>query len=279
MAYPKTEPLDPDKIKAGLKTKRIGSKILVYNRTSSTNDIAAEYAKNKKNDGLVVFAEEQTEGRGRAGTKWHSEPADSILCSIVLTDCKLNPELLSLTCAVAVAEAVGKHGSTEAKIKWPNDIILNGKKVAGILLESTPRFRGGDNVIPAKAGIGNDGNTYIIGIGINCHQSKDSFPEELQPIATSIDIESRSITDRISLAKRLLTSVDHWLEVAEKNRKKVTDQWRKLSIQLSHRVKLIYNSREFAGNCIGIDPEKGLILQLDTGGIRMFDAAHTAIVK
>jgi len=264
MAYPKTEQLDPDRIKAGLKTKRIGSKILVYNRTSSTNDIAAEYAKNKNNDGLVVFAEEQTEGRGRAGTKWHSEPADSILCSIVLTDCTLNPELLSLTCAVAVAEAVGKHGGTEAKIKWPNDIILNGKKVAGILLESK---------------LNNPGGTYILGIGINCHQKRDSFPEELQPVATSIDFESNSTVDRISLAKRVLTSIDHWLEVAKKNRKKVTDQWRKLSIQLSHRVKLIYNSQEFLGNCIGIDPEKGIILQLDTGGVRMFDAAHTTIAK
>jgi len=264
MACPRTDALDPDKIKANLRTKRIGRKILVYNRTSSTNDIAAEYAKNKKNDGLAIFAEEQTAGRGRAGTKWHSNRADSILCSIVLTDCKLNAELLSLTCAVAVADGLGKIGGSQAKIKWPNDIILNGKKVAGILLESK---------------INNNGNTYIIGIGINCHQRQDSFPAELQPIATSIDIESNSIADRVSLAKRLLTSLDHWLEVAERNRKKVTDQWCKLSIQLNHRVALIFNGTKFAGNCIGIDPEKGLILQLDTGGVRMFDAAHTTIAK
>jgi BirA family biotin operon repressor/biotin-[acetyl-CoA-carboxylase] ligase len=264
MARPNTDQLDPDRIKANLKTKRIGRKIIVYDRTSSTNDIAAEYAKNKNNDGLVVFAEEQTAGRGRAGSKWHSGRADSIQCSIVLTDYKLNPELLSLTCAVAVADGLGKIGGTEAKIKWPNDIILNGKKVAGILLESK---------------LNNDVGAYILGMGINCHQKKDSFPPELKPIATSIDIESHSIADRVSLAKRLLTSVDHWLEVAEKNSEKVTNQWRKLSIQLNHRVKLIYNGREFAGNCIGIDPEKGLILQLDTGGVRMFDAAHTTIAK
>ncbi|MBA7660105.1 Bifunctional ligase/repressor BirA [subsurface metagenome] len=261
---PKDDQLDPDKIKANLKTKRIGRKILVYSSTSSTNDVAAEYAKNKKNDGLAIFAEEQTAGRGRAGTKWHSGRADSILCSIVLTDCKCNPELLSLTCAVAVADGLGKIGGTEAKIKWPNDIILNGKKVAGILLESK---------------LNNAGGAYILGIGINCHQKKDSFPAELQPIATSIDIESCSIADRVSLAKRVLTSLDHWLEVAERNRKKVTDQWRKLSIQLNHRVALIFNGTKFAGNCIGIDPQKGLILQLDTGGLRFFPAAHTTIVK
>jgi BirA family biotin operon repressor/biotin-[acetyl-CoA-carboxylase] ligase len=264
MAGAKSDALDPDKIRANLKTGRIGRKILVFNSTSSTNDIAAEYAKNKTNDGLVIFAEEQTAGRGRAGSKWQSEQGDSILCSVVLTGCKLNPELLSLACAVAVADGLGKIGGSEAKIKWPNDIILNGKKVAGILLESK---------------LNNDDGVYILGIGINCHQKKDSFPAELQTIATSIDIESHSIADRVSLAKRLLTSVDHWLEVAEKNSKKITNKWRELSIQLNHRVKLIYNGREFTGNCIGIDPEKGLILQLDTGGVRMFDAAHTTIVK
>jgi len=259
--------LDPDKIKANLKTKRIGRKILVYHQTSSTQTIAAEYAKNKQNDGLVIFSEEQTAGRGRADNKWYDSRSDSILCSIVLSTggSRTAPtELLSLSCAVAVAEAIGSSAKGEAKIKWPNDIMLNGKKVAGILLESKTD---------------NSGKTCIIGIGINCHQKKDSFPEELQSIATSIDIESHSTCDRISLAKRLLTSMEHWLEVAAQTRERVIDQWRNLSVQLGHRVKLIYNSREFSGNCIGIDPEKGLILQLDTGGVRMFDAAHTTIVK
>jgi len=256
--------LDPDKIKLNLKTKLIGREILVYDSTSSTNDIATEYAKNKGNDGLVIFAEEQTAGRGRAGNKWYSGRSDSILCSIVLTLSKVNAELLSLTCAVAVAEAIGRTANSQAKIKWPNDIVLNGKKVAGILVESK---------------MADDGNTYIIGVGINCHQKKGSFGADLQQIATSIDMESRSKVDRISLAKRLLTSIDYWLTIAEKESEKVTNQWRNLSIQLGHRVKLIYNGREFLGNCIGIDPEKGLILQLDTGGVRMFDAAHTSIAK
>ncbi len=261
---PITDLLDPDKIKSNLRTKRIGRKILVYNRTSSTQKIAAEYAKNKGNDGLVIFAEEQAEGKVRADNKWLSSRSESILCSIILTDNKLNAELLSLTCAVAVAEAIGKSANGEAKIKWPNDIMLNGKKVAGILLES--KTNGG-------------GHTCIIGIGINCHQKKNSFPVELQSIATSIDIESHSNTDRIPLAKRLLTSMEYWLETAVKTSDKVIDQWHSLSIQLGHRVKLIYNGQEFSGNCIGIDPEKGLILQLDTGGVRMFDAAHTTIIK
>jgi BirA family biotin operon repressor/biotin-[acetyl-CoA-carboxylase] ligase len=256
--------LDRDRIKTNLKTGRIGRKILVYDSTSSTNDVAAEYARNTANDGLVIFAEEQTAGRGRAGSAWHTGRSDSIICSIVLTAGKLNAELLSLSCAVAVAEAVGKPAKNHAKIKWPNDIMLNGKKVAGILVES--RTDNGSSIC-------------IVGVGINCHQKKDSFDAELQQIATSIDIESHSTVDRISLAKRLLTSIDYWLEAAEENSEKVTERWRKLSVQLGHRVTLMFNGTRFTGNCIGIDPEKGLTLQLDTGGVRMFDAAHTTIVK
>ncbi|MFC1792309.1 biotin--[acetyl-CoA-carboxylase] ligase [Planctomycetota bacterium] len=269
MTRQRTDLLDPDKIKANLKTKRIGGKILVYDSTSSTNDIAAEYARNEKNDGLVVFTEEQTAGRGRGGNKWLSGRADSILCSIVLSagGSRTAPtELLSLTCAVAVAEAIGRTGRDRAKIKWPNDIMLNGKKVAGILLESK-------SLPISKSKI------YVVGIGINCHQKKESFTDELQQIATSLDVESHSISDRILLVKRLLVSLDHWLEVAVNNGDKIIDRWRELSIQLGHRVTLLFNGNKFTGHCVGIDPEKGLILQLDTGGIRMFEAAHSAIAR
>ncbi len=264
MACQEIELLDPDKIKANLNTNRIGREILVYNRTSSTNDIARRYAEDRNNDGLAIFAEEQTAGKGRAGNKWYSKRSDSILCSILLTAEKIDPELLSLACAVAVADAIGRPAGNQLKIKWPNDIMLNGKKVAGILLEAKPD---------------NSRSTFIVGVGINCHQQKKDFPAELKQAATSIDIESHSFVDRIRLAKRLLSSFEHLLDMAYKNKKEVTDQWRELSIQLGHRVTLLFSGKKFTGNCIGIDPEKGLILQLDSGGIRMFDAAHTTIVK
>ncbi len=259
---PQIDRLDPDKIKPN--SGRIGAKVLIYDRTSSTNDIAAQYAKNKENDGLVIFAEQQTAGRGRGANKWLTGCADSILCSVVLIVPRCTAEMLSLTSAVAVAETIGRLGGRVAKIKWPNDIIVNDRKIAGILLESKTN---------------NAGPAYIIGTGINCHQTIDAFPPELQSIATSIDIETRTTCDRISLAKRLLASMDHWLEMAETDGEKVIDRWRSLSTQLGSRVTLLFDGRKFTGNCIGIDPQKGLILQLDTGGIRMFPAAHTSILK
>ena len=254
------EPLDVDKIQFNLKTRIIGRKVLVFNSTSSTNDVARRYINDKNCNGLAIFTEKQSAGRGRTGNKWVSKRSESILCSIILSDCKVNSDLLSLVCAVSVADAIGRN----AKIKWPNDILINNKKVAGILLE---------------ASVTNNTHTYILGIGINCHQKKDSFPDELSSIATSIDIENKSTCDRIGLAQRLLSSLEYWLEIADKDSKTIIEQWCKLSIQLGHRITLSYNTKIFSGNCIGIDPEKGLILRLDSGGIRMFDAAHTSIIK
>jgi len=84
---------------------------------------------------------------------------------------------------------------------------------------------------------------------------------------------------RVTVAKRVLTSLDHWLRLAEQSKKQVIETWSRLSTQLGQRVTLSFNKRRFTGNCIGVDPEKGLILQLDQGGVRMFDAAHTTVVK
>jgi len=215
---PPTDQLEPDKITANLETALIGRKVIVFNATSSTNDIAAEYARDRDNDGLVIFAEEQTAGRGRASNKWLAGRSDSILCSVLLTSCRLNPDLLCLTAAVAVAEAIGPA----ARIKWPNDIFLNGKKV---------------------------------------------------------DIETKTTCNRISLSKRLLTTLDHYLKAAQDDCNQIIDHWRQLSVQLGHRITVIFNGAEFTGNCIGIDPQKGLILQLDSGGVRMFHAAHTTIAR
>ena len=260
MPCSKNDLLDPDRIKANLGVSLIGRDVIVFNSTSSTNDLAAEYAANKKNNGLVIFAEQQTAGRGRAANKWLSDSGQSILCSVLLTDCPLSPELLSLTAAVAVAETIGRH----AKVKWPNDIFLNGKKTAGILLESKNYAYGA---------------AYIIGIGINCHQQEDSFPRELRNTATSLDIETGTTCSRISLAKRLLVCLDHRIETAQTDGARIIELWRKRSVQLGHRVTLVFDGSRFTGNCIGIDPQKGLILQLDTGGIRIFNAAHTTIAK
>jgi BirA family biotin operon repressor/biotin-[acetyl-CoA-carboxylase] ligase len=196
--------------------------------------------------------------------------------------------LLSLTCAVAVAGALDQVGGHTARIKWPNDIMLAGKKVGGILLESKGMRTANQKAetgppqetkVPSSAVGPPSSGIYIIGIGINCHQRTEAFPLEIRDSATSLDLVSQTRCDRVTLARRVLASLDHWLAVATGDKQRIIDTWRQLSTQLGQRVTLSCDGRQSTGNCIGVDPEKGLILQLDRGGVRMFDAAHTTIVK
>ncbi len=277
---PRDDRLDPDRISVKLKTRRIGRKVLVYERTASTNDVAAEYARNPDHDGLVVFAEEQTAGRGRTGAQWQSPYGESLLFSVLLIGRAMENELLSLTCAVAIAEALGDVGGRRAQIKWPNDVLLAGKKICGILVESRRVARPPESLSsPSRATSDEGRGTTVIGIGINCHQGTESFPPELRDSATSLDLVGGARCDRITLARRTLASLDQWLRTAEKDKDRVIETWSSLSTQLGQRVTLSYNGRTFTGHCIGIDPADGLILQLDRGGVRMFDAAHTHTVR
>lgn len=258
--------LDVDIIEASLGAKPAGRKVLVYESTSSTNDVAWEYSQNTSNDGLCVFAETQGKGRGRRGNQWIAEKGQSVLCSMLLTGSELGAELLTIASAVATAEAIAKFtASTAARIKWPNDVVLNDRKVAGVLLESRTSGKKSD---------------YVIGVGINCHQEEGFFEgADFALAGTSIDIVSGEFTDRNKLAQELIDRLDHWLEMAQVDSKKVTDRWSQLSSQLGHHVTVEYNQRRFSGNCVGVDPVGGLILQLDSGGVRMFEASQTSIVK
>jgi BirA family biotin operon repressor/biotin-[acetyl-CoA-carboxylase] ligase len=188
---------------------------------------------------------------------------------------------------VAVAEALGTVGGQRPRIKWPNDILLADRKVCGILVESrcvarrsslTPRPAEALHD-PQRDTIHEIRDTTIIGIGINCHQSTDSFGPELRDIATSLDLVGGSRCDRITLARRTLASLDHWLVTAAGSEDRVIETWKGMSAQLAQRVTLAYKGRTFTGHCIGVDPVKGLILQLDRGGVRMFDAPHTTLAR
>ena len=259
-------PLDADLIKANLDTGRIGKEIIIYKSTSSTNDIASEYAKGgEKNDGLAVFAEHQTAGRGRRGNKWFDEKNKSVLCSVLLFEPQIGADMITIAAAAAVAETIGKCGRNDAKIKWPNDILLAGRKTAGILVEAS--------ATKSKK------KYFILGIGINCHQGKQDFSPELADSATSIDIEIGTVCDRNRIAKRLLVNLDHFFAAVGKKPDEILEKWRGRSMLLGRRVTVEHNGRQWTGNCIGVEPVEGLIIQLQRGGIKMFNAASTTIVN
>ncbi len=243
-----------------LGTIRIGKKIIVLQNTASTNDVAAAYADNPENDGLVVFAEQQTAGRGRRGNRWFSQPGQSILCSVLVHRRSVSSEMLTIACAVAVTKAIGPIAGVWPMIKWPNDILLAGKKVAGILVE----------LVSAS-------DRVVIGIGINCHQNQSGFPPELHNKATSIDIVAGRFCDRPAIARRMLIELDHWLDAAEKSPHEVIENWKSSDILFGKRIELVCNSKIYKGTCIGIDPDEGIFIRLDSGKAEVFNAKQSTI--
>jgi BirA family biotin operon repressor/biotin-[acetyl-CoA-carboxylase] ligase len=254
-------PLDIDKIEAARKRRRIGSKIVLFQSTGSTNDIAWEYAANADNNGLCVLAESQHKGCGRRGRRWYSEPGQSILCSVLLTKTDMEAELLTLTAGVAVAEAISQMYKLPCRIKWPNDILIQNKKVAGILIEKQTV---------------NDRNAFVVGIGINCNQKEKAFEQyKLNLPATSLAIEAGEDIDRTELVCVLLGQLEHWLD---ETNDRIIEQWLQLSGMLGRHVTVECDGRRYSGFCRGIDPVDGLILHLDNSLVRIFAAAQTSII-
>ena len=213
--------LCPDQIEHELSTRRVGRRIAVWSRVSSTNDLAARAAASASNDGLVVLAEEQTAGRGRRGRSWTAPPRSSILMSVLLfppphlapavPEAAFGCAWLTALGAVATAEVVTAWTGRDAAIKWPNDVRVDGRKVAGILVErASPRGPTSSGVADAEPARG-----VVIGIGLNVNLDRDALPTELRDRATSIEDRTRRPTvDRSEVARDLIRRLDHWYDAS-----------------------------------------------------------------
>jgi len=177
---------------AGLNTKRMGQKLHIYGEVDSTQTIAHSLVASGAPEGTLVLAESQTSGRGRMGRKWHSPAGKGIWMSLVLTPripVYFMPQL-TLLCAVALCRSIQKTVEVDAGIKWPNDLLVGGKKISGILLESS----GEDERLK-----------YVIaGIGISANLSVEDYPEELRSVATSLAIERGAEVSREALVQSFL---------------------------------------------------------------------------
>lgn len=268
----KHDALDVDTIEAARAGGLLGRKVVVFKSTASTNDIAWQYANNPTNNGLCILAESQSAGRGRRGRLWHSQPGQSILASLCLLDQAVGIERLTLTTAVAVAEAVSRFAGIPARIKWPNDILVGSKKLAGILVEKKTN---------------DQKHQYVIGIGINCHQTAGDFAGcDLKLPATSLAMETDGPIDRNALVADLLASLEHWLAVVVPSASDrqgrdgfdtVVHRWQQFSALLGRHITVESNNQTFSGFCRGIDPTDGLVVQLDTGPVKIFHAGQTTI--
>jgi BirA family biotin operon repressor/biotin-[acetyl-CoA-carboxylase] ligase len=173
--------MNPPRQEWTLDTRRLGRRVLVFDRLDSTNNLAATLADDPANDGLVILADEQTAGRGQYGRTWLAAPGESVLLSLLVAPraelCR--PAVLTAWAAVAVCATIHKTIGQPTRIKWPNDVLLHERKVCGILIESsTGRREGGVNTSCSP--------WFVVGIGLNVQQSAATFADAGLPEATSL---------------------------------------------------------------------------------------------
>ncbi|MDU5140609.1 MAG: biotin--[acetyl-CoA-carboxylase] ligase [Paenibacillus dendritiformis] len=234
-----------------------GNRLRILEKTESTQNEAAAWAKEGVPEGAVVLAEEQTGGRGRQGHVWHSPAGKGVWMSIVLRPRIPLPYTphLTLLSAVAMFRAMKKLTSAPLGIKWPNDILADGKKVAGILLESAAE---------------DERLLYVIaGIGISVNLEAADFPEELQDRATSLKIVTGQEIDRASLVAACLQELEQLYRLYEEEGfGPIRTLWEAQSITLGRRMTVETPQGPLEGVAVGLDESGALLLRDKTGAVQ-----------
>ncbi len=241
--------LCPDQIEYELGTQRIGRRIAVWNRVTSTNDLAARTAVSRANEGLVILAESQTAGRGSRGRRWTAPAGTSLLMSVLLfpPEPLTDPAWLTALGAVAVAEIVDEWSGANALIKWPNDVRVDGKKIAGILVERS-------------AGA-------VLGIGVNANVDASALPPEVRDGATSLHALRGTTVDRSELVRALIQRLDALYDHSLRAGASVLSApWRQRSEHLGAAVVVTTPSGPIAGRLDDLDLCRGLALTGPDGG-------------
>jgi BirA family biotin operon repressor/biotin-[acetyl-CoA-carboxylase] ligase len=231
----------------------LGSKIHYYSVTGSTNEDAKKMAQEGAPDGTIVIAEKQQKARGRMGRAWNS-PDGGLWFSIILRPnlAPMDAPKLTIMMAVAVAEAIIDTTGIHAKIKWPNDILTDGKKVCGILMELSAEM---DAI-----------NHVIIGVGINVNN--DDFPDELKDKGTSLKQIKGEKVSRIKVLSTLLEKLEYYYIKAEtEGFHDIFESWRSLCVNLDQKVKIAGKNESFEGTALDIDESGALLVKTVSGEV------------
>lgn len=242
--------LYPFEICPRLKTRIIGKNILYYNELDSTNITAYALAHKAKSEGTVVLAEKQNKGRGRLSREWTSPRKGGIYMSVILRPdiTPFQAPIITLMAAVSLAQAIRDTSAVEACIKWPNDIIVKEKKIAGILTEMEAES---DRI-----------KFIILGIGINVN----TMLSELPKTASSIAHITGSVVSRQALLIALIERLEHnYNNINKSGFSEIRLQWKNLSATLGKRVRANCMHKIIEGTAIDIDLDGALKIRLDNG--------------
>ena len=252
-------------LRSGLYTAVIGRSLRFYQSTPSTMDDAAQWARQGAQDGAVVVAETQTASRGRRGRRWVSDAGNLYLSVLLRPDAAALP-LLSPLAGVAVARAIRRVAAVPPAIKWPNDILVDGRKVSGILVESA--LSGGGAADGIAEGAADDQYDYavsyaVIGIGVNIALDVSS-DDEIAATAGSLNALAGAEIDRPELLRRILQYLDALYLDLRRGRSPVPE-WRRWLDTLGQRVVVTHYDTQHTGRAEDVDEHGNLLLRTDDG--------------
>lgn len=247
------------------KTKWVGNEIYYYDVTDSTNTQAKSLGEKDAPDGTLVVADKQESGRGRRGRSFDSPAGNGIFMTLLLKP-EIEPKnasMLTLVAAMAVAKGIQKIADIPVQIKWPNDIVIHGKKVCGILTEMSAQM---DYV-----------NYIVIGVGINVHN--DEFPEEIKDVATSIYLESGKHINRAMLIEAIWEEFEYYydLYIETQDLSKIVKEYDSYLVNRNEKVRVLDPKEPYEGKAMGITEHGELIV--DTWEARRLVSAGEVSVR
>jgi len=249
-------------------TRVVGRDIRVFQETTSTNDVVEKLARDGVKEGVVVFAEAQTKGRGRLGRRWLSPPGQGLWFSVLLRP-NFEPQhatRLTVGAATAVVRALRSQTGLSPAVKWPNDILIGGKKLAGILTELSAEL---DRV-----------RYVVLGIGVDVNLSQSDFPPALRRLATSLRLELGRPCDRAELAVAILRELDvDYARVCGGEFEAVAVEWEACCATLGREVLIAVGDRQVRGWAESLDASGALLLRTQHGHLERIIGGDVTLVR
>jgi BirA family biotin operon repressor/biotin-[acetyl-CoA-carboxylase] ligase len=255
-----------EKIQSRLTGRIIGRRLRVVGEIGSTNDAAMAAGHVGEPEGLAILADRQESGRGRLGRTWVSVPGLGIYTSILLRPPvpPLQAPLLTLMAGLATVEAIEAVGQVAPALKWPNDVLCGGRKVAGILTE--------------MATMGQQIGHVVVGVGINVGHRAVDFPAEMEATATSIEMAAGRPVDRGEVAAALYNAMDRWYAVfCHNGTDTILRQARGRTATLGRPVTVLADQQRWRGIALDLDTDGALLVRDETGVVRRVLAADVSI--
>jgi BirA family biotin operon repressor/biotin-[acetyl-CoA-carboxylase] ligase len=244
----------PGEIKKNLKSKIFGKKIYSYRKVGSTNLLGFRLAETGSEEGTLIVADEQTKGKGRMERSWYSPPRLGLWMSLILRP-RIPPFKapgLSICAGLALTQTIKEMTGIEAKIKWPNDCLIDGKKVGGILLELSAEL---DRI-----------NFVIVGIGVNVNHSAKDFPRNLSQTATSMKIKLGKDISRLALLTSFLEKFERiYLDFKKKGLSAQREMIKSFSSLLGKKVAVKFGKEKIEGTAENIDENGSLVIKTKKG--------------